>query len=112
MNNRGVAAEDTALRFLEAQGLTLRARNYACRFGEIDLIVNDKEMVVFVEVRKRSNSSFGTAAESITSAKRARLVATAAHYLARQRPTPACRFDAVLIDAAGRVEWIRDAFGT
>ena len=111
MNSSGGAAEDLALRFLLAQGLRLRTRNYACRMGEIDLVLEDGSMLVFVEVRQRRSQAYGGAAESITARKRARLVAAARHFLARDRDLPNCRFDAVLVDGAGEVTWIRDAFG-
>ena len=111
MNSGGAQAEDQALRFLLQQGLKLKQRNYACRFGEIDLILLDGKTVVFVEVRMRSTRSFGGAAESITSRKRGRLVAAARHYLAHQLTTQACRFDAVLIECDGALEWIKDALG-
>jgi putative endonuclease len=111
MNPGGAQAEDQALRFLLGQGLKLKQRNYACRLGEIDLILLDGKTVVFVEVRMRSTRSFGGAAESITARKRGRLVAAARHYLAHQLTTPACRFDAVLIERDGALEWIRDALG-
>jgi putative endonuclease len=111
MNDRGREAEDLALEFLTGAGLRLKSRNYACRLGEIDLILQDGETVVFVEVRQRRSARFGSAAESITARKQGKLVAAARHYLARERDLPACRFDAVLVDGNGRVEWIRDAFG-
>ena len=111
MNPGGARAEDQALRFLLGQGLKLKQRNYTCRLGEIDLILLDGATVVFVEVRMRSSRSFGGAAESITTRKRRRLVAAARHYLSRQLATPACRFDAVLIEHDGAPEWIKDALG-
>jgi putative endonuclease len=111
MRRAGTVAEDLALAFLQSQGLDLKARNFTCRLGEIDLIMNDRSTIVFVEVRKRSSEAFGGAAESITARKRDKLIATARFYLARLRDLPPCRFDAVLVDRQGRVEWIRDAFG-
>lgn len=111
MNRRGALAEEQALRFLLGQGLHLQERNYICRLGEIDLILRDGATLVFVEVRMRSSGSFGGAAESITLRKRARLLAAARHYLIRERATPACRFDAVLIESDGAPRWIKDAFG-
>jgi putative endonuclease len=110
MKAEGERAEDAALAFLERQGLTLRTRNYRSRFGEIDLVLDDRGTLVFVEVRKRSNPRFGSAADSITATKRDRIVATARQYLGSLRRELPCRFDAVLIDGAGSVEWIRDAF--
>jgi len=110
MKADGERAEDTALAFLENRGLALKARNYRSRFGEIDLVLDDHGTLVFVEVRKRSNPRFGSAAESITAAKRDKLVATARQYLAGLKRDTPCRFDAVLLDGAGAVEWIRNAF--
>jgi putative endonuclease len=121
MNRTGSEAEDLALAFLLAHGLQLKARNYACRMGEIDLILQERDTLVFVEVRMRRSEAFGGAMESITLRKREKLLATARHYLARhgvasQRTAgrgslPPCRFDAVLVDATGGVRWVRDAFG-
>jgi putative endonuclease len=106
----GDAAEALALAHLTAHGCRLRDRNYRSRFGEIDLIVTDGDTLVFVEVRKRGNRAFASAAESITVAKQQRILATARLYLSRLPSEVPCRFDAVLIDAADRIEWIRDAF--
>jgi putative endonuclease len=111
MSGTGAQAEEQALRFLLGHGLKLKARNYRCRMGEIDLILLDGKTLVFVEVRMRRNRAFGGAAESITQNKRARVLAAARHYLAGKQPTPACRFDAVLIEADGVPLWIKDAFG-
>jgi putative endonuclease len=112
MNRQGEAAESLAASFLRGQGLVISERNYRCRFGEIDLIAREGATLVFVEVRQRRSDSFGGAAESITAAKRSRLVAAAHHYLARRRSLPPCRFDAVLIRGEPpRIEWIRNAFG-
>jgi putative endonuclease len=107
----GTAAEDLALAHLQRQGLALKARNFACRLGEIDLIMEERGTLVFVEVRQRSSAAFGTAAESITARKRAKLLATARFYLASRANMPPCRFDAVLVDGRGQIDWIRDAFG-
>ncbi|MGE0557125.1 MAG: YraN family protein [Burkholderiales bacterium] len=112
MNPRGERAEMLAAEFLCARGLTITARNYNCRFGEIDLIARDGDTLVFVEVRSRADSSFGGAAASITASKREKLLKTARHYLAGLRQQPPCRFDAVLLTGdAPRIEWIRNAFG-
>ena len=111
--NRGAAAEALAAGYLAARGLTIVQRNYRCRGGEIDLIARDREVLVFVEVRLRRNRAFGTAAESITAAKRRRLRLAARHYLARLGREPPCRFDAVLLDAleTENIEWLRGVEG-
>jgi len=110
---QGTAAEDFALQYLERRGLTLVARNVRCRSGELDLILRDGEQLVFVEVRSRRYSQFGTPAESVTRAKQQRLLRAAAFYLQRQRLDLPCRFDVVAILHGGdppQVEWIQDAF--
>ncbi len=107
----GGAAEAAAAQFLARQGLTPICSNYRCRLGEIDLVLRDGPSIVFVEVRLRTNTSFGGAAESIGPRKRARIIAAAQHYLAGKPEVP-CRFDVVLLDRLEppRIEWIRDAF--
>ena len=112
MSERGALAEAAAAQFLTGRGLRLLERNYRCRFGEIDLIMSDGRTLVFVEVRYRRNKSFGGALESITGAKREKLLRAARHYLAALREFPACRFDAVLLSGdTEELEWIENAFG-
>ena len=108
MNPSGARAEDLCADLLRASGLRLLERNWRCRHGEIDLIAEERGTLVFAEVRMRSSEGFGGAAESITQAKRARLVAAARLYLSR-KPEAACRFDVFLV-GANRVEWLRNAF--
>ena len=110
---QGTAAEDLACRHLETHGLRLVGRNFRCRSGELDLIMRDGEQLVFVEVRSRRHSRYGTPAESVTRVKQQRLIRAAAFYLQRQRLDLPCRFDVVAIltaDDAPQVEWIRGAF--
>ena len=111
MNDSGKEAEDLAAQYLKQHGLALLEANYRCRFGEIDLIMQDGKEIVFVEVRLRGTASFGGAAASITRSKQEKLARTAQHYLLLHGSTP-CRFDAVLLDrlAPQRLEWIRNAF--
>lgn len=106
---RGRQAEDQAADYLARRGLTLVARNWRCKGGELDLIMRDGAVLVFVEVRARGRRDFGGAGESITAVKQARLIHAAQAYLATLPRPPACRFDALLLDG-DRLEWIRDAF--
>lgn len=109
----GRSAEESACRYLEAEGLVLVTRNYRCRWGEIDIVMHDGATVVFVEVRQRRTDDFGTPAETVTAGKQARLRTTAEHYLQNyqkesQKP---CRFDIVAINGSDqRIDWLRDAF--
>ena len=105
---RGREAEERATRYLAGRGLTVVTRNFRVRGGEIDLICRDGRTLVFVEVRQRSRQDYGGAAESITYAKRRRIILAARFYLAG-KPACDCRFDCVLIEGE-RLEWLRDAF--
>ncbi len=111
MNDAGARAEDLCAELLRRAGLRILARNWRCRHGEIDLVAAEGHTLVFAEVRYRRNAGFGGAAESITAAKRERLLAAARLYLAG-RPESECRFDVLLLDSlgGGRIHWIRDAF--
>lgn len=106
----GRQGEDDALAYLQHQGLSLVDRNFRCRRGEIDLIMQERDTLVFVEVRKRASGRHGDAAASITPHKQARLIAAAEFYLQRFRQPPACRFDVVAIDGTA-LDWIRNAMG-
>ena len=107
----GREAEALAERILKGAGLDIVARNYRCRHGEIDLIAREGDTFVFCEVRLRTGSSFGGAAESITGRKQAR-IAAAARYFLTARPESDCRFDVLLLQTldAAHVHWIRNAF--
>ena len=111
--NKGDAAEQYALAYLKQQGLTLITQNYHCRQGEIDLIMQTNETVVFVEVRLRKNNRFGSATESVTHAKQQKLIKTANHFLTTSnRHQQPCRFDVVGLtgNTFDKIEWIQDAF--
>ena len=103
---RGRAAEDRALAWLQSQGLVLVARNVRSRRGEIDLVMRDGQVLVFVEVRQRHSTSHGGAAASIDATKQARLWHAAELYLLRQGRPAACRFDAVCIDGE-TLRWLK-----
>jgi putative endonuclease len=113
----GDVAEDTALAFLEKQGLRLLMRNFKTPGrggGEIDLIMRAPDgTLVFVEVRKRRSSSHGGAAGSVSALKQRRIVLAARHYLMRLPRLPPCRFDVVSLEGEGeqqQIEWLRAAF--
>ena len=109
----GQIAENLAARFLEKRGLTVTARNYRCRGGEIDLVCRDGKALVFVEVRLRRNACFGGAGASITTTKQRRIVLAAQHFLSAHRKHDCdCRFDCLLLDGTSErdIEWVKDAF--
>nr|WP_284500031.1 YraN family protein [Microbulbifer sp. GX H0434] len=112
----GARMEESAARHLQRAGLRIEARNYRSRFGEIDLIARDGETLVFVEVRYRRSSRYGSASATVDARKQRKLLATADSYLQRYKPDCPCRFDVVAIDGAAEgetpnIQWIKDAFG-
>jgi len=104
--------ETAAARYLQAAGLTIAARNYRGRRGEIDLIARDGDTLVFVEVRYRRSSRFGSAGASVDARKQQKLLATAHGYLQQHKLDCPCRFDVIAIDGdMQNIQWIKDAFG-
>lgn len=97
-NENGRKAEEAAARYLEKKGYQKLKGRYRCRFGEIDLIMKDGDQLVFVEVKFRKNSDFGTPAEAVSQAKQRKLQLAARSYL-REIGTEdlVCRFDLVEI---------------
>ncbi|MGB6977356.1 MAG: YraN family protein [Gammaproteobacteria bacterium] len=111
----GQAAEDAACRFLQEKGLRLVAKNYACKLGEIDLIMLDRQTLVFIEVRYRANQRYGSGAETVTLPKQHKLAKTAQFYLQYHATAKNsdCRFDVVAltqINPKPNIEWIKNAF--
>lgn len=113
---RGDVAEAAVAAHLARAGLRLVERNVACRWGEIDLVLEDGEVLVFAEVRYRAGDDFGGGAASVDARKQARLAAAARWYLGRhpERADQPCRFDVIAVRAEPpfRIDWIRDAFQT
>jgi putative endonuclease len=119
MNSLGTDYEDRAAALLEEQGLRLLERNFSGKTGEIDIIAVEGNLLVFVEVRARTNRYFNSAAGSVDARKRQRIVRTAQLFLQR-RPQWAnmpCRFDVIAFEppqsgASPQPHWIRGAFTT
>jgi putative endonuclease len=123
--NMGILWENAALSHLRAAGLQPLARNFTCRYGEIDLIMLEKDGlekdgrardgIVFAEVRYRNTSARGDGLASVGAAKRAKLVRAAAVYL-QEHPRMAgspCRFDVVACGGTPEhpsFDWVRCAF--
>ena len=118
MRSTGTRYEDLACERLEAAGLVLLERNFSCRHGELDLVMRDRDVLVFVEVRYRRGGgagSYGDGIDSVGAAKRAKLVRAASAWLAMhpRLARHACRFDVVAIagDAgATSLDWRANAF--
>ncbi len=123
----GKQAEELVCHYLQKQKLKLVARNYSCRYGEIDLIMHDQATLVFIEVRYRQNSYFGSSLETINVTKQNKVIKTAEYYLLTHHLSEktACRFDVVGVKPSpkdlrpavsisklnrAQVEWVKNAF--
>jgi putative endonuclease len=111
----GQAGELWAERFLLAKGYRILARNLRTSLGELDLVAEDKGVLVFVEVKARATEAFGGALLAVNRRKQAKLVRLASQYLAqRHLSDKPCRFDVVLVQGRpsedGRIEHVENAF--
>ena len=114
---KGLYYESLAKNYLLQNGLTLLHQNYHCRFGEIDLIMLQREVLCFVEVKYRNSMRYGGAASSIPLQKQKKIVKTALFYIAENERLKqhSVRFDALLMQqqAEGQdtsINWIQNAF--
>jgi putative endonuclease len=111
----GEMGERWARQYLEQNGYRIRETNYRCREGEIDIVAQDKDCLVFIEVRTKTGAAFGSPEESVTTAKQEKLVSVAMSYLQAHDDLPSeWRIDVVAIEVSlkGRVvrtELIRNA---
>ena len=111
----GKLGEKTAQKFLKKRGYRIRETGFRCRHGEIDIIAQRKDCLVFVEVRTKSSLDFGTPEESITQAKKEKLIASALTYTTtHQNLPPLWRIDVVAIELDNkgqtkRIELIENA---
>jgi len=121
----GKQAENVALSHLREQGLILVKRNYRCRLGEIDLVMTQGDLLVFIEVRYRKSDRFGSGAETVDYHKRRKLILAAEHflYLHHRYVNMGCRFDVISASPGTgsandsgstgmNIKWYRDAFQT
>ena len=106
---QGDAAEERACRHLGRSGFTIVERNYRTKGGEIDIVARKGDVLVFVEVRSREVAGFGTPEESVTPAKRRRIVVAARRYLSNVPPSAwrEARFDVIAIEGSGDAAELR-----
>lgn len=112
MNQKGAPYEEQAAAYLRGAGFEILDRNWACPFGELDIVARKGGTVAFVEVRQRSSSAYGSPAETVTRAKRAKIIKTAQAWIKARAPeADAFRFDFIGIAPGAGPEHIEDAFG-
>jgi putative endonuclease len=111
----GGSGEDMAAAFLQGLGYVILTRNYRKRFGEIDIVAEEGNTLVFVEVKTRSSGAFGCPLEAVDDRKQRRMARAALDYLSsrKQHDRPA-RFDVVAVhlppQGQPRIEHVRNAF--
>jgi putative endonuclease len=111
----GFSVEQEASRYLEQHGLNITHRNFQCKLGEIDLIGFQGNTLVFVEVRYRKNTQFGTPAESVTYGKQRKIIRVAKYFLMKHKQFAQlpCRFDVIAVtikENRHQIDWIQHAF--
>ncbi len=111
----GKQAEEIAANYLRNQKVKLLIQNFHSRFGEIDLIGLDKEILIFVEVRYRKNEHFLAAVETIDQHKCRKIIITSEYYLNKHKKYQShlCRYDVMTITGeleSPAIEWIKNAF--
>lgn len=112
-SSKGKAAEELACHYLKQNGLRLIEKNFHSRFGEIDLIMQHDNTLVFIEVRYRKNQDFGGAKASITPRKQSKIRKTALYYMQKKGREFNARFDVVAMTGENQslaYEWIQNAF--
>lgn len=95
---RGMRGEDLACSFLEQKGYQLVARNYRVLGGEIDLVMRESSLLVFIEVKARNSNAYGYPEESVTRHKQDRMGRAARHFLSRVTTEMSYRFDIIAIE--------------
>lgn len=110
----GSREEKAAATYLRSQGLKLLQKNYGTKAGEIDLIMQESNTLVFVEVRYRRQSAFGSPLETVNLKKQQRIIKAASQYLVEnyKDSPPSCRFDVIGVEGQPySFNWIPNAFG-
>ena len=112
----GAWGEEQAVVYLRKRGVKILARNYRCPAGEIDIIARQKKLLLFIEVKTRRTTRFGTPQEAVGLRKQQQIIRTAHWYLAREKaPDLQPRFDVLAIlcqsDGSADITYLPDAFG-
>ena len=114
MNKRSLGSryEEQAASYLRGKGYRILAQNFRSHAGEIDLIAGDGSCLVFVEVKYRTDSRYGSGEFHVDRRKQDTICRVARYFLLRYFPgePPACRFDVIAINGEGQVHHIENAF--
>ena len=110
----GKSGEEYASAFLQRMGFEIVCQNYHSRFGEIDIIAEDSQYIVFVEVKTRKSNTMVSPAEAVSKAKQTRIIKTASMYLKEHTSVLQPRFDVIEVtcfkDGTQQINQIENAF--
>ncbi len=106
----GKKGEKAVENFLQKAGVKILHRNYKTPFGEADLIAQDKDEILFIEVKTRSSEAYGSGAEAVTSAKQARYYKIAQFYSLKQGKEVNARFDVAEVSPTLQINYLKNAF--
>lgn len=101
----GAWGERKAANYLKLRGYRITDMNFSCRYGEVDIIAENRKFIVFAEVKLRKSSEYGEAREFVTHSKQRRIITASQLYLQRHETEKQPRFDVL------EVYWHEDAFG-
>ena len=114
-NQSGKQAEGIAATYLKKNKIKIVSKNYHCRYGEIDLIGIEKNILIFIEVRYRKNEDYLSVIETIDQTKCKKIITTSKYYLNdyKKYQSYICRYDVITITGEINepvIEWIKNAF--
>ncbi len=98
---RGKIGEDAAAKYLKKKGYTILERNFRKRFGELDIIAQKENKIVFAEVKTRSSTAFGMPSEYVNLKKQQKIIKTAQSYLSEKNLDPEISFDVFEVIISG-----------
>lgn len=103
------SGENAAVKYLKRHRIKIICRNYSCKYGEVDIVAQDKDVIAFIEVKQRKNADFGRPMEFVTRAKQERVKKAAKSYVKKYELDGVFRFD--VIEVLGKeINYIKNAF--
>ncbi len=111
MNKRKIGNfyEEAVIEYLSLYGIKIISKNFRCKFGEIDIIGQDKDYLIFIEVKYRKDERFGNPIEAVNETKRRTICKCASYYCLIHNISKPIRYDVIGV-CGTEITWIKDAF--
>ena len=106
----GKKGEKLVEEYVKKAGMKILERNYRTPFGEADIVAEDKDEIVFIEVKTRESDTYGLPAEAVVKEKQRRYKNIAKYYWIKTKQEPNARFDVAEVYADGKIEYYKYAF--